>query len=208
MLSTLLFSVSRIVHLHMDEVGFISQWRAILAGGLAGAAAALATYPLEVAETRLIVQNCRQPTYIGVVHTLSKIYRNEGLLALYRGFSLTLLGVFGYKLVNSLLVVLDIRYYYTPTIHLRVTWSTFLLPTGAFPFSVGCYAVYMNLDKLWQEPPFRFTPLQNFINGCLAAGVAQTLSYPFETVKRKMQVIYHFYLQHTGCRLWSLGEMP
>ncbi|KAL3973193.1 calcium-binding protein [Sarotherodon galilaeus] len=139
----------KIVHLHMDELGFISQWRAIFAGGLAGVVAALATYPLEVAETRLIVQNCRQPTYIGVAHSLSKIYKNEGLLALYRGFSLTVL--------------------------------------GAVPFSVGCYAVYMNLDKLWQEPPVRFTPLQNLINGCLAAGVAQTLSYPFETVKRKMQ---------------------
>uniref|UniRef100_A0A3Q3QMA6 Solute carrier family 25 member 43 n=1 Tax=Monopterus albus TaxID=43700 RepID=A0A3Q3QMA6_MONAL len=138
-----------IVHLHMDELGFISRWRAIFAGGLAGVAAALVTYPLEVVETRLVIQNCRQPTYIGVVHTLTKIYRNEGLLTLYRGFSLTVL--------------------------------------GAFPFSVGCYAVYMSLDKLWQEPPFRFTPLQNFINGCLAAGVAQTLSYPFETVKRKMQ---------------------
>lgn len=88
------FSVSRIVHLHMDEVGFISQWRAILAGGLAGIAAALVTYPLEVAETRLIVQNCREPTYIGIVHTLSKIYSTEGLFALYRGFSLTMLGMF------------------------------------------------------------------------------------------------------------------
>lgn len=85
--------MSRIVHLHMDELGFISQWRATLAGGLAGVAAALATYPLEVAETRLIVQNCRQPTYIGVAHTLSKIYRSEGLPALYRGFSLSFLGV-------------------------------------------------------------------------------------------------------------------
>lgn len=86
----------------MDELGFISQWRAILAGGLAGVAAALVTYPLEVAETRLIIQNCRQPTYIGVAHTLSKIYRNEGLLALYRGFSLTVLGVYGYsyQLIN------------------------------------------------------------------------------------------------------------
>ncbi|KAG7225788.1 hypothetical protein INR49_014439 [Caranx melampygus] len=119
----------KIVHLHMDELGFISQWRAIFAGGLAGIAAALATYPLEVVETRLIAQNCRQPTYIGVAHTLSKIYRSEGLLALYRGFSLTVLG----------------------------------------------------------EPPFRLTPLQNFVSGCLAAGVSQTLSYPFETVKRKMQ---------------------
>lgn len=93
--------MSRIVHLHMDEVGFISQWRAIFAGGLAGVAAALVTYPLEVAETRLIVQNCRQPTYIGVVHTLSKIYRTEGLLALYRGFSLTVLGVFAYSYNNN-----------------------------------------------------------------------------------------------------------
>lgn len=93
--------VSRIVHLHMDEVGFISQWRAIFAGGLAGVTAALVTYPLEVAETRLIVQNCRQPTYIGVVHTLSKIYRTEGLLALYRGFSLTVLGVFAYSYNNN-----------------------------------------------------------------------------------------------------------
>lgn len=76
----------------MDEVGFISQWRAILAGGLAGIAAALVTYPLEVTETRLIVQNCRHPAYLSVAHTLSEIYRTEGLQALYRGFSLTALG--------------------------------------------------------------------------------------------------------------------
>lgn len=139
----------KMVHLHMDDLGFVSQWRAILAGGLAGVAAALATYPLEVAETRLVAQNCRHPTYLGVIHCLSKVSGNEGLLALYRGFSLTVL--------------------------------------GAVPFSLGCYAVYTNLDKLWREPPFRFTPLQNFVNGCVAAGVAQTLSYPFETVKRKMQ---------------------
>lgn len=81
----------------MDEVGFISQWRAILAGGLAGIVAALVTYPLEVTETRLIVQNCRRPTYLSVVHTLSDIYRTEGLKALYRGFSLTLLGALTYS---------------------------------------------------------------------------------------------------------------
>lgn len=91
-LLTLASCVCRIVHLHMDELGFISQWRAIFAGGLAGVAAALATYPLEVAETRLVIQNCREPTYMGVFHTLSKIYGSEGLLALYRGFSLTVLG--------------------------------------------------------------------------------------------------------------------
>ncbi|XP_053487431.1 solute carrier family 25 member 43 [Ictalurus furcatus] len=138
-----------IIHLYMDELGRISQWKAIMTGGLAGISAALLTYPLEVVETRLIAQNCRESTYRGVVHTLSSINRHEGFLALYRGFSLTIL--------------------------------------GAVPFSIGCYIVFINLDKLWQEHHFRFTSLQNFINGCLAAGVAQTLSFPFETIKRKMQ---------------------
>ncbi|XP_048883913.1 solute carrier family 25 member 43 [Brienomyrus brachyistius] len=139
----------KLINLHMDEVGCISQWRAICAGSLAGIVAALVSYPLEVAETRLVVQNMRDPTYRGALHVLSSVYRHEGLCALYRGFSLTVI--------------------------------------GAVPFSLGCYMVYVNLDWLWQEPSFRFTPLQNFISGCLAAGLAQTLSFPFETVKRKMQ---------------------
>ncbi|XP_068813732.1 solute carrier family 25 member 43 [Struthio camelus] len=58
---------------------------------------------------------------------------------------------------------------------------------GAIPFSAGSFFVYISLDKIWREPIIHFTPLQNFINGCVAAGVAQTLSFPFETVKRKMQ---------------------
>lgn len=57
--------------------------------------------------------------------------------------------------------------------------------------------MYVNLDKLWQERHVRFTSLQNFINGCLAAGVAQTLSFPFETVKRKMQA-QSLLLPHCG----------
>uniref|UniRef100_A0A8C2YG05 Solute carrier family 25 member 43 n=1 Tax=Coturnix japonica TaxID=93934 RepID=A0A8C2YG05_COTJA len=58
---------------------------------------------------------------------------------------------------------------------------------GAVPFSAGSFFVYISLDKIWREPMVCFTPLQNFINGCVAAAVAQTLSFPFETVKRKMQ---------------------
>ncbi|MBN3297487.1 solute carrier family 25 member 43 [Amia ocellicauda] len=153
-----LSTYKRIVHLHMDELGGIPQWRAIAAGGAAGIVAALVTYPAEVVETRLIAQNCREPSYRGILHTLRTVYRQEGLRALYRGASLTII--------------------------------------GAIPFSIGCYVVYINLDKLWQEPSFRFSPLQNFINGCVTAGVAQTLSFPFETVKRKIQaqspILPHF----------------
>ncbi|KAG9463867.1 hypothetical protein GDO78_020914, partial [Eleutherodactylus coqui] len=58
---------------------------------------------------------------------------------------------------------------------------------GAVPFSAGLFFMNMSLDKIWQVPGAHLSPVQNFINGCLAAGVAQTLSFPFETVKRKMQ---------------------
>ncbi|XP_053130375.1 solute carrier family 25 member 43 isoform X2 [Hemicordylus capensis] len=139
----------RFVLLFVDDVGHISQWSSIMAGSLAGMVAAVATYPTEVIKTRLIVQNRLEPSYKGILHALYMIYHQEGVLALYRGVSLSVL--------------------------------------GAIPFSLGSFLVYTHLDKIWGEPSLRFTPLQNFINGCLAAGVAQTVSFPFETVKRKMQ---------------------
>uniref|UniRef100_H3ARK7 Solute carrier family 25 member 43 n=1 Tax=Latimeria chalumnae TaxID=7897 RepID=H3ARK7_LATCH len=144
-----LSTFNKFVHVFMDDLGHISQWSTILAGGLAGIVAAIVTYPTEVIQTRLIVQNSLDPTYKGFLHAFHTINHQEGFLALYRGASLTIL--------------------------------------GAIPFSAGSYFVYVNLDKVRNEQSVRFTPLQNFINGCLASGVAQTLSFPFETVKRKMQ---------------------
>ncbi|XP_063169643.1 solute carrier family 25 member 43 [Candoia aspera] len=71
----------------------------------------------------------------------------------------------------------------TPALYRGVSLSVL----GAIPFSIGSFLVYTHLDKLWGQPSLRFTPMQNFFNGCLAAAVAQTFSFPFETVKRKMQ---------------------
>uniref|UniRef100_A0A6J0V9H2 Solute carrier family 25 member 43 isoform X1 n=1 Tax=Pogona vitticeps TaxID=103695 RepID=A0A6J0V9H2_9SAUR len=144
-----LASYRRFVMLFVDDQGHISQWSSIVAGSLAGMAAAVATYPTEVIKTRLIVQNHLEPSYKGILHALYMIYHQEGVAALYRGVSLSVL--------------------------------------GAIPFSTGSFLVYTHLDKIWGDHSLRFTPVQNFINGCLAAGVAQTLSFPFETVKRKMQ---------------------
>ncbi|XP_045328596.1 solute carrier family 25 member 43 isoform X2 [Leopardus geoffroyi] len=58
---------------------------------------------------------------------------------------------------------------------------------GALPFSAGSLLVYMNLERIWNGPRDRFSLLQNFANVCLAAAVTQTLSFPFDTVKRNMQ---------------------
>ncbi|XP_032993508.1 solute carrier family 25 member 43 [Lacerta agilis] len=155
-----LASYRRFVLLFVDDLGHISQWGSIMAGSLAGMVAAVATYPTEVVKTRLIVQNRLEPSYKGILHALYMIYHQEGVAALYRGVSLSVL--------------------------------------GAIPFSIGSFLVYTHLDKIWGQPSIRFTPVQNFVNGCLAAGVAQSLSFPFETVKRKMQAQSPFLPHHGG----------
>ncbi|KAM9324871.1 solute carrier family 25 member 43 [Gastrophryne carolinensis] len=139
----------RLSALFVDDLGQISPTKAIVAGSMAGMLAAVAIYPTDVIKTRLIVQNSMEPTYQGIVHALTTVYYQEGLRALYRGVSLSIL--------------------------------------GAVPFSTGLFLMDMSLDRLWREPGGHLTPLQNFVNGCFAAGVAQTLSFPFETVKKKMQ---------------------
>uniref|UniRef100_A0A2K5YUK1 Solute carrier family 25 member 43 n=1 Tax=Mandrillus leucophaeus TaxID=9568 RepID=A0A2K5YUK1_MANLE len=72
-----------------------------------------------------------------------------------------------------------------------------LTVVGALPFSAGSLLVHMNLEKIWNGPRDQFSLPQNFANVCLAAAVTQTLSFPFETVKRKMQA-QSPYLPHSG----------
>ncbi|XP_051034367.1 solute carrier family 25 member 43 isoform X2 [Phodopus roborovskii] len=87
---------------------------------------------------------------------------------------------------------------------------------GAVPFSAGSLLVYMNLEKIWNGPRDRFSHLQNFANVCMAAAVSQTLSFPFDTVKRKMQArgwrgskSLSSPLWRSRCPfLWSTGLLP
>ena len=69
-----------------------------VAGSLAGSTGQLVTYPLDRARAVMAVTNMsgagRQ--YGNLVAVFSSIYREEGLLSLYRGLSPTLLGVIPY----------------------------------------------------------------------------------------------------------------
>ncbi|KAL0588537.1 Solute carrier family 25 member 43 [Plecturocebus cupreus] len=71
-----------------------------------------------------------------------------------------------------------------------------LTAVGALPFSAGSLLVYMNLEKIWNGPRDQFSLPQKFANVCLAAAVTQTLSFPFDTVKRKMQLGCHSCFPH------------
>jgi solute carrier family 25 protein 43 len=58
---------------------------------------------------------------------------------------------------------------------------------GVIPFAGGTFMAYEILDKAWGKPKDKMTPFENFINGCLAASFAQTFSFPFDTIRKKLQ---------------------
>lgn len=83
---------------------YVSMTLNLLAAGLAGGTALFVTYPLEMARTRLAtdmggkksdpshVNNVKR-RYNGIVDCLVKIYRQNGLTGVYKGFVVSLLGV-------------------------------------------------------------------------------------------------------------------
>jgi len=58
---------------------------------------------------------------------------------------------------------------------------------GVIPFAGGTFMAYEILDKAWGKPKEKMTSMENFINGCLAASFAQTFSFPFDTIRKKLQ---------------------
>lgn len=67
-----------------------------LPGSLAGASAVLCTYPFEIARTRLAIQTTRR-LYRGTLHAFWRISQDEGVSALYKGLTPTIIGIVVYS---------------------------------------------------------------------------------------------------------------
>ncbi|DAZ99712.1 TPA: LOW QUALITY PROTEIN: hypothetical protein N0F65_000890 [Lagenidium giganteum] len=79
----------------------LSPLRKLFGGATAGVASVIVTYPLDFVRARLTVQGgLSSAQYTGIVDALRGIYRHEGLIAMYRGVSPTILGVTPYVGLN------------------------------------------------------------------------------------------------------------
>ena len=67
-------------HISPKETPFVR----LICGGLAGAIACTACYPLELVKTRLTID--KKNHYNGIIHTFNSILQNEGFFQLYKGF--------------------------------------------------------------------------------------------------------------------------
>lgn len=65
-----------------------------------------------------------------------------------------------------------------------------LLPSvlGVALYSGFLFMAYELINSIWGKPPWEITPNEHFISGCIAALFAQTFSFPFDTIRKKMQV--------------------
>lgn len=136
----------------------------LLSGSLAGLSAVFATYPLDVVRARLAFQVTGEHIYFGVIDTFRTIKIEEGRKGFFRGIIPSLLGMAPYAGLS----------FYT-----FETLKAFCLST--FPDALGrpCPKTTGGLVL--------FTPAKLLCGG-LAGAVAQTLVYPLDVARRKIQL--------------------
>eukprot|EP00088_Acartia_fossae_P065412 TRINITY_DN8066_c0_g1_i5.p1 TRINITY_DN8066_c0_g1~~TRINITY_DN8066_c0_g1_i5.p1 ORF type:complete len:366 (-),score=73.61 TRINITY_DN8066_c0_g1_i5:314-1411(-) len=130
-----------------------------LAGSMAGVTGQLATYPLDKVRAVMAVTN-RKGEYKSLVQVVLKIHSEEGLLALYRGLTPTMMGVVLYAGTSFF------------------TYET-LKEAAASSRSQN--------DEATTEKAAAPNIYQRLLSGAVAGLLGQTSSYPLDIVRRRMQ---------------------
>ncbi|XP_001629216.2 graves disease carrier protein homolog [Nematostella vectensis] len=135
----------------------------IVAGGLAGLTACSCTYPLDIVRSRLAFQVADEHTYCGICQTVKQIFMTEGgMVALYRGFTPTSL---------SMIPAVGIGFY---------AFESFK------DFFVAMKGVLTRIHPETGETVL--TASGGLLCGALAGATSQTLAYPLDVVRRRMQL--------------------
>jgi len=137
-----------------------ASYRRFIAGSLAGATGQLLTYPLDRARAIMAVTPGKE--YRNLVTVFFKIYREEGLVAMYRGLSPTLLGVIPYA---------------------GTSFFTYETLKQAAVSRRRAQAVSVEASSPHSLP----STLERLGAGAVAGLLGQTASYPLDIVRRRMQ---------------------
>ncbi|RZF37577.1 hypothetical protein LSTR_LSTR013998 [Laodelphax striatellus] len=136
-----------------------------VAGSGAGVTAVLLTYPLDTIRARLAFQVTGEHVYSGILHTAGCIVREEGgIRALYRGLVPTLFGMVPYA--GFSFYCFEMLKYFCMKYIPDITCSTCERNTGGLVLCVPA----------------------KLLCGGLAGAVAQSVSYPMDVTRRRMQL--------------------
>jgi len=142
-----------------------SHFARALPGSCAGVTAVTCTYPLEFVRSRLAYQTKANIMYTGYIDTFKKVYTNEGgIRGFYRGITPSLLGMVPYA---------GISFYTFETLKrkcLKTRWNWL------------CKTNPNNPNELVLQTS------ANLVIGACAGATAQTISYPCDVARRRMQL--------------------
>ncbi|CAH1098531.1 unnamed protein product [Psylliodes chrysocephalus] len=160
------FTSFEIYKRYLDGVfGETSHIDKFLAGAGAGLTSVTMTYPLDTIRARLAFQISGEHVYTGIIHTATTIFKEEGgIKALYRGFTPTLMGMVPYAGLSFFCFE-----YLKYGCMKYLDWLT-------------CNRCETNTGGLVLSVPAKL------ICGGLAGAVAQSVSYPLDVTRRRMQL--------------------
>ncbi|XP_070544254.1 solute carrier family 25 member 16-like [Ptychodera flava] len=137
----------------------------LVSGSLAGITAVTFTYPLDMVRARLAFQVTGEHIYDGIFHTVKSIFHQEGgIRALYQGFTPTIMGMVPYA---------------------GLSFFTYETVKGFFLTHFTKWTCKPSM-KHPEESVLRI-PV-TFVCGGLAGAIAQTVSYPLDVARRRMQL--------------------
>ncbi|KAJ8248639.1 hypothetical protein GJAV_G00244170 [Gymnothorax javanicus] len=147
------------------RLGISSHIHRLMAGSLAGMTAVICTYPLDVIRARLAFQVKGEHKYSGIANAFQTIYQKEGgFSGFYRGLTPTIIGMAPYAGFSFF------------------TFSTLkTLGLAHAPELLGRPSLD-NPDVLVLKTHI------NLLCGGIAGAIAQTISYPLDVARRRMQL--------------------
>lgn len=137
----------------------LNNWQRLSGGFIGGTASVAATYPLDLVRTRLSIQTANLAKM-----DRSKVKAGEATPGVWK------LLIKIYKEEGGVLALY------------RGIWPTTL---GVAPYVAINFAVYEQLKEMVDGS----SPLIKLVLGAAAGGVAQTLTYPFDLLRRRFQVL-------------------
>ncbi|KAI7805981.1 putative graves disease carrier protein [Triplophysa rosa] len=147
------------------QLGISGHIHRLMAGSMAGMTAVICTYPLDVVRARLAFQVTGEHRYTGIRNAFHTIYLTEGgISGFYRGLTPTIIGMAPYAGFSFF------------------TFGTLKTQGLAhFPEQLGKPSLD-NPDVLVLKTHV------NLLCGGVAGAIAQTISYPLDVARRRMQL--------------------
>lgn len=147
-----------------DPQFYISNkhWINFTNGGVGATIATIASFPFDTVRTRLIAEQKTNKAYKGFLDAFSTMIKNEGVCSLYKGLVPTLGQI-------------------AP--HAGIQFAVYKLFTDNILNKIDFFIRPKSIDSIVES-----TLLANLISGSVAGFVAKTAIYPFDLVKKRMQI--------------------